>query len=142
MALDKPEAAAPAMDHAEPVRATGGLPGAIGIVAGLGAIAASSCCVVPLTLAALGAGAGIFGTLETLASWRMPLLVTSGIWVEAAWFAWWQNRRKTCETGSTCTTRPRTGMPLTLLLLATLTVVAAIGWDYLELPLLRLVRST
>ena len=34
---------------------------ALGLVAGLGAVVASSCCVIPLGLAALGAGAGILG---------------------------------------------------------------------------------
>lgn len=141
MAFDKPEAAALAVDPAAPVQANAGLLGAIGIVAGLGAIAASSCCIVPLTFAALGVGAGVFGALEALVSWRMPLLVASGAWVVIAWFAWWRNRRAACEAGSVCAKRHLTWAPLTLLLLATLIVVTAIGWGYLELPLLRMVRS-
>lgn len=139
MAFAKSEAAAPAMD---PVRANLGLLGAIGIVAGLAAIAASSCCVLPLAFAALGAGAGVFGTLEALVSWRTPLLVTSGAWVAIAWFIWWRNRRATCGTGAACATQPRNWAPLSLLLLATLIVVLAIGWNYLEFPLLRLMRTT
>lgn len=142
MALDNSEAAAAVTDDPAPsVRAASGLPGVIGIVTGLGAVAASSCCVVPLTLASLGAGAGIFGTLEALAPWRMPLLVASGAWVAAAWFSWWQKHRIACEAGSACATRPRAWAPLAFLLLGTLIVVTAIGWGYLELPLLRMVRS-
>lgn len=99
MAFARSEAAAPAMEPAAPVRANPGLRGAIGIVAGLAAIAASSCCVLPLMLAALGAGAA-------------------------------------------CATQPRNWAPLSLLLLATLIVVLAIVWNYLEFPLLRLMRTT
>lgn len=141
MAFTKSEAAAPAMDPAAPVPANPGLLGAVGIVAGLAAIAASSCCVLPLTLAALGAGAGVFGTLEALVSWRIPLLVTSGAWVAVAWFIWWRNRRATCGARAACATQPRNWAPLSILLLATLIVVTAIGWDYLELSLLKLARS-
>jgi mercuric ion transport protein len=142
MAFAKSEAATPAMDPAAPVPATPGLLGAIGIVAGLAAIAASSCCVLPLTLAALGAGAGVFGALEALVFWRIPLLVTSGAWVAVAWFIWWRNRRATCGAGADCATQPRNWAPLSLLLLAALIVVLAIGWNYLEFPLLRLMRTT
>ncbi|MGJ0427314.1 hypothetical protein [Methylocystis sp.] len=37
---------------------------ALGLVAGLGAVVASSCCFIPLSLAALGAGAGV-GVAQT-----------------------------------------------------------------------------
>ncbi|MCP4563888.1 MAG: mercury transporter MerT [Bosea sp.] len=142
MALTETVAAAPVADDPTPsVRAADGLLGVVGIVTGLGAIAASSCCVVPLTLAFLGAGAGIFGALEALVSWRTPLLVASGVGVAVGWFAWWQRRRATCEPGSACAARPRSRASLSLLFLATLIVVTAISWDYLEPSLLKLVRS-
>lgn len=142
MAFGKSEIAAPVMDPAAPVWANAGVLGALGIAAGLGAIAASSCCVVPLTFAAMGAGAGVFGSLEALATWRMPLLVASGAWVAVAWFMWWRGRRATCDAGTACATRPRNWAALALLLLATLVVVVAISWNSIELPLLRLMRSS
>ncbi len=52
---------------------------AIGLVTGLGAVVASSCCVIPLGLAALGASASVLGGLDEVASWRVPLLSISAL---------------------------------------------------------------
>ena len=120
----------------------GGAYAIVGLLTGLGAVVASSCCAVPLALASLGAGAGIFGALEILAPWRIPLLVASGIGVGLAWRAWWHGRSPSCEPGTACAERPRSRIALPLLLLATAMVVAAADWNYIELPLLNLVRSS
>jgi mercuric ion transport protein len=114
----------------------------VGIATGIGAIAASSCCVVPLVLAAFGAGAGVFAMLEALTPWRVPLLVISGIGVAVGWLAWWRKQKASCEVGSACATPSSSRTPLILLLLASLIVATAIGWDYIEAVLLKLmVRS-
>jgi mercuric ion transport protein len=114
----------------------------VGIATGIGAIAASSCCVVPLALAAFGAGAGVFGMLEALTPWRVPLLVISGVGIAVGWFAWWRKRNASCEVGSACATPSSSRTSLALLLLASLIVATAIGWDYIEPALLKLmVRS-
>lgn len=110
----------------------------VGIATGIGAIAASSCCVVPLILAAFGAGAGVFGMLEALTAWRVPLLVVSGTGVAVGWFAWWRKRNASCEVESTCATPSSSRISLGLLLLASLIVATAIGWDYVEPALLKL----
>ena len=120
-------------------RAEGGGLAALGIIAGLGAIAASSCCVIPLALASLGAGAGVFSMLEALIPWRVPLLVASGASVAAGWFIW-SRKQSGCDAGSACATRRRSRTSFALLLIASLAVATAIGWNYLELPLLMLVR--
>lgn len=122
-------------------RTVGGLLAVAGAVTGLGAIAASSCCVVPLMLASLGAGAGIFGVLEFLAPWRTPLLIVSGLGIAAGWFTWWRNRRTACR-GTACAAPSRSRAPLMLLLLASLVLATAAGWDYVEPSLLKLLRST
>jgi mercuric ion transport protein len=128
-----------------PIRTPGAAKNALallGIATGIGAIAASSCCVVPLVLATLGAGAGVFGTLDALVPWRVPLLVVGGTGVAVGWFAWWRKRRVSCEVGSTCATPSGSRTALALLLLASLIVATAIGWDFLEPALLELmVRS-
>lgn len=140
--IGKPPAAA-----TPPIRSTAsggantGLLGAIGITIGLGAIAASSCCVVPLAFAALGAGVSVFGTLEVLVSWRLPILVASSAWVSVAWLAWWRSRRAGCDVEASCAKPSRSWASISLLLLATVIVAVAVGWNYLELPLLRLIRS-
>jgi hypothetical protein len=48
---------------------------AIGLATGLGALAASSCCVLPLALAGLGAGASVFTVLEGP---RAPAVAANG----------------------------------------------------------------
>ncbi|CAN7282763.1 mercuric transporter MerT family protein [Bosea sp. LjRoot90] len=121
--------------------ASGGGLAVISVVTGLGAIAASSCCAVPLTLALFGAGTGISGTFEALAPWRIPLLMASTLGVAAGWFASWRKTRMACGSGSACAARPYSRAAFALLLFATLIVVTAISWDYLEPSLLKLVRS-
>jgi mercuric ion transport protein len=44
---------------------------ALAMAFGFGAVAASSCCVIPLILGSLGAGAGLFSGLEILSQWRL-----------------------------------------------------------------------
>lgn len=143
MALHKPIVAPAVADGpTSSAQASGYAFAVAGGVAGLGAIAAAaSCCIMPLALASLGAGAGIFGTLEALASWRMPLLGASVIAVAVGWFVWWRKRRVACDAGSTCTARARSPASFLLLLLASLIVVTAIGWNHFEPYLLKLVQS-
>jgi mercuric ion transport protein len=67
------DAARDTMPAAPAARATPKWFAALGLVAGLGAIVASSCCFVPLALAALGAGASVLGGLEMIVARRAPL---------------------------------------------------------------------
>jgi hypothetical protein len=57
----------------------------LALTGGLGAAAASSCCVIPLVLGSMGAGAGIFSGLEALSLWRAPLLGAAVLAVAGAW---------------------------------------------------------
>jgi mercuric ion transport protein len=67
-----------------PIQASSWLAG-LGGVAGFGALAASSCCVLPLALAGLGAGSAVFGGLEVLANWRPLLLGGAVVVVLVGW---------------------------------------------------------
>jgi hypothetical protein len=69
----------------------------LGTAAGLGALFASSCCALPMLLGAVGAGAGMFAALDTLASMRLPLIAFAGLAVAAGWFLWWRKRGKLRE---------------------------------------------
>lgn len=117
-----------------------GLLATLGIAAGLGAVAASSCCVIPLALGALGAGAGIFSGLEAIAAWRTPMLAVSALAVATAWWSWWRKREAVCMTGSACATPRRSRTTLALLSVASVIMAIAAGWNYLEPVLLRLMR--
>lgn len=112
-----------------------------GLVAGLGAIIASSCCVIPLGLAALGAGASVLGGLEMVAEWRGPLLSLSGLAIAGGWGAWWFNRPIACDPGAGCATPQRSRSTIALLLCASIIVLAAAAWGDIDPVLLKLVRS-
>lgn len=109
-----------------------------GLVAGLGAVIASSCCVLPLGLAAIGAGAGVIGVLNEVAAWRVPLLSVSALAVAGGWGAWWMKRREACAIDPHCATPSRRQSTTTLLALATVTVIAAAGWDHIDPALFKL----
>jgi mercuric ion transport protein len=134
------QSAAPA--EAAP-RTTVGAPawfGAMGLVAGLGAVVASSCCVIPLGLAALGAGAGVLGALAAMSALRLPFLAVSGAAVAGGWAAWWR-RPTACVPGSGCAPLERSRATLALLLCATAIVAAAAIWAYVDPVLLKLLRG-
>lgn len=115
---------------------------ALGLVAGLGAVIASSCCVIPLGLAALGAGAGIFGGLETVAAWRVPLLSVSALGIVGGWGAWWFKRPvAVCASGSACASPERSRATLALLLCASAIMLAAASWSYIDPVLLKLFKG-
>jgi mercuric ion transport protein len=114
---------------------------ALGLVAGLGAVVASSCCVIPLGLAALGAGAGILGGLEIIAEWRVPLLATSASAIVGGWGAWWWKRPAPCASGSACASPQRSRATLGLLLCVSLIVVLAASWSYIDPVLLKFFKG-
>ncbi|HEY8260430.1 MAG TPA: mercury transporter MerT [Methylosinus sp.] len=111
------------------------------LVAGLGAVLASSCCAIPLAIAALGAGAGVLGGLETVAAWRAPLLFISAAGIVGGWGAWWLRRPPTCFAGPSCASRERSRATLLLLLGASASVLAAASWSTIDPLLLALFRG-
>lgn len=104
-----------------------GLLAAAGLATGAGAILAASCCVLPLVLGGLGAGAGVFATLEVLAGYQKPIFVVSVCLVAIAWVVYF------CRRGARTTA--------VALAVATLFVGSAAAWDRLESPLLKIVRA-
>lgn len=114
---------------------------ALGLVAGLGAVIASSCCVIPLGLAALGAGAGILGGLETVAAWRVPLLSVGALGIVGGWGAWWFKRPVVCAAGAACASPKSSRATLALLLCASAIVLAAASWSYIDPVLLKFFKG-
>lgn len=112
----------------------------LGLVAGLGAMIASSCCVIPLGLVALGAGAGVLGGLELVAAWRTPLLAISALAIVAGWVAWWWKRPTSCNPGEGCAIPARPRATLVMLLSASAIVVLAASWSYIDPILLGFLR--
>lgn len=114
---------------------------ALGLIAGLGAVVASSCCVIPLGLAALGAGAGVMGGIEMIAEWRVPLLLISALAIIGGWGAWSLKRPIPCASGAGCASPQNSRATLALLLCASTIVLAAASWNYIDPALIKLLRS-
>ncbi len=101
----------------------------------LGALAASSCCVVPLLLFSLGVGGAWGGNLTALAPYK-PLFVaaTTGVLGYGFYLVYWKPRRA-CANGAACATLVPSRLVRTALWIATVLVAAAFAFDYVA-PLL------
>lgn len=101
----------------------------------LGALAASSCCIVPLVLFGLGIGGAWIGNLTALAPYR-PLFVaaTAGVLGYGFYLVYWKPRQA-CADDAACA-RPISNWLVQLALwIATALVIAAFAFDYVA-PLL------
>lgn len=114
---------------------------AFGAITGLGALAASSCCVLPIILGGLGAGAGVFTFLGVLAPLRVPLMLASALAVVVGWFFHARRREAACRPDGSCTIPRRSPAALVLLSLATLLIAAAAAWGYFEPALIKMLRT-
>jgi mercuric ion transport protein len=110
---------------------------AVGALASFAAIlAAASCCVLPLALAALGVGAGLSSSFAALMPLRWPLTVLSITGLAAGWWVY-SRRRRACAADRSCTVPlPAKATPVALTI-GTVLTIAAVLWDKLEAPLIR-----
>jgi mercuric ion transport protein len=125
----------PGRDAAHPLAA-------LGAIAGLGAVAGSSCCVLPLVLAGMGAGSAFFSGLEFLAAYRMPVFGAALAFLTVAWAVYWRRSRAVaaCAATGACA-RPETSRRTAVVLgIATLSVALAAAWGLVEPVLLRAVQ--
>ena len=101
----------------------------------LSALAASSCCIVPLALFSLGAGGAWIGNLTALAPYQ-PIFVTItlGFLSYGYYLVYWKPR-KVCADGAACVRPAPRRVVKGSLWAATLLVAAAMAFPYLA-PLL------
>ena len=101
----------------------------------LGALAASSCCIVPLVLFSLGISGAWIGNLTALAPYKpLSIAVTVGFLGYGYYLVYWKPKRA-CADGAACA-RPLPNRILKLgLWAASVLVVAAFAFDYVA-PLL------
>ncbi len=96
----------------------------------IGAILASSCCIVPLVLVTLGASGAWIGNLTVLEPYK-PLFAT--VTFVFLGFGYWQVYRKrevACEEGSYCATPASDRIAKGALWIATILVLLALTIDY------------
>ncbi len=112
-----------------------------GAVVGIGALVASSCCVLPIALAGLGATGAVFSGLAFLADIRPLLIAGAAGMLALGWaFFFWRRRRPSCD-GDTCAKPGTSRRTIGLLGFGSLVVGLALVWGpYVEPALLRLAR--
>ena len=106
----------------------------------LTALISSSCCIVPLALAGLGATGAVFSGLEFLAAIRPYLLGTAAVALLASWSLYFLRRRSpACDSDGTCVASSWRTIGI-LALGSTLVGLATVWAPYIEPIFLRLVR--
>src|SRR5262249_16930467 len=130
--------AAPAMDRPltrEPAARKVSFANAVGAL--LGAIAASSCCILPLMLFSLGVGGAWIGLLTAVEPYQ-PIFIIAGLgFVAAGHYAVYRNRRLVCTEDGSCT-RPIAIRSIRLALwTATILLAAAVAFPYVVPALLK-----
>lgn len=97
----------------------------------LGALAASSCCILPLLLFSLGVSGAWIGDFTRLAPYQPIFVALTFICLGYGYWLVWRSRRTVCALGAACS-RPLPGRVLTIALVAaTFLVAAAVAFDFL-----------
>lgn len=101
----------------------------------LGALASSSCCIIPLLLFSLGISGAWIGNLTALAPYK-PFFVagTTGVLGYGFYLVYWKPRRA-CADDVACARPIRNRLVKIALWIATVLVAAAFGFDHVA-PLL------
>lgn len=105
----------------------------VSAAAGLGAIAVSSCCVLPFALAVAGISGGWLGDLEAFAAYRPAILGLAGAALVAAWVAFvrWKPA-PSCAADGACAAPSRRWVTGFMLVLATKIFALGAAWRWIE----------
>lgn len=105
-----------------------------GIVGGLAAV---SCCIVPLTLFALGAGGAWIGNLTALAPYQPAILaVTVGFLGGGFYLTYRRPKPAACDAGTFCASPRSDRLVKTALWSASVLVVSAVAFNFVASILL------
>jgi mercuric ion transport protein len=102
----------------------------------LGAVAASSCCIVPLALFSLGISGVWIGNLAALTPYQpFIVLITAGFLGYGHYLVYWKPK-KACVDGTACARPLPNRIVKTALWMATILVAAAVAFPYVAPALL------
>ena len=101
----------------------------------LGALAASSCCIVPLVLFGLGVSGAWIGNLTRLAPYQPCFIVATLGFLGAGYWLVFGTRKPSAPMAKACTRPLPNRLVKTALVVATVLVLAALGFDFIA-PLL------
>ena len=110
-----------------------GLSAAAGV---LGALAAMSCCIMPLALFSLGISGAWIANLTALAPYQPIFIGVTVAFLATGYYLVYRKPRVSCAEGDACALPlPRRGVKLALWI-ATALVAAALAFPYVARPLL------
>lgn len=112
----------------------------IGLVSGLGAVSAKSCCLVPLLLASSGVGGASLS--RVMVAFEPYLLAGAWLAVASAWaVAVLRRPSAACSAGAVCAGRPAAWRRYGLLTASTVVVALATAWERIDPGLAQLLAQ-
>ena len=103
----------------------------------LGALAASSCCIVPLVLFGLGVSGAWIGNLTRLAPYQPYFITATVACLAGGYWLIYRSGNRACADGEVCARPLPNRIVKTGLVLATILVLGALAFDFLA-PLILL----
>jgi mercuric ion transport protein len=97
----------------------------------LGALAASSCCILPLALFGLGISGAWIGNFTRLAPYHPWFIVATLAFLGYGYWLVYRSSTRACADGEACALPLPNRIVKTSLILATILVVAALGLDFI-----------
>jgi mercuric ion transport protein len=108
---------------------------AAGIGSLVGAIATSSCCVLPLVLFTVGASGAWIGTFVQLAPFQPYFIAATLVCLGCGYWSAFRSRRIVCAGGQACKRSAADRLVNSALVVSTALIVLAVGFNFL-MPLL------
>lgn len=102
----------------------------------LGALASSSCCIMPLVLFSLGLGGAWIGNLTALAPYQPIFVAITLVFLGAGFYLVYLRPKRACAEGEACDRPLPSRIVRTSLWLATVLVAAALAFPYIAPTLL------
>ena len=97
----------------------------------LGALAASSCCILPLVLFSLGVSGAWIGNFTQLAPYQPYFIAATICFLGYGYWLVYRSSKLTCADREVCARPLPNRLVKTALILATILVVAALGLDFI-----------
>ncbi len=101
----------------------------------LGALAASSCCILPVVLFSLGISGAWIGNFTQLAPYQPYFAAATLVFLGSGYWLVHRASKRACTDGEACARPLPSRLVKAALVVATILVVAALGFDFLA-PLL------
>src|SRR5262245_23941754 len=97
----------------------------------LGALASASCCILPLVLFGVGVSGAWIGNFTQLAPYQPWFIVATLVCLGTGYWLVYRSSKMTCAAGSGCARPLPNRLALAGLIVATVLVVAALGFDFI-----------